>query len=399
MSSVYKEGMDFLDNMYVNEVVKAGNLTKKGHKVKSMKERWFVLQPGKLSYYTSKSMRELKGVIIINGSTFITDLPESKTHKCHFEVTCGEKHVTYELEAENRRVKNEWMQHIQSCIGEENSPLYSQLLKRSDARLANQRLAAETEMKRQEQDALIKQQTEELAAMKLAQEKAAAQAQVEAAMLDEERKRREELEVIKGEYEKLLEEERKAREAEETARKLQEQILAEEVQRREDLEKIKLMQEDLLVQEKQMREGLEVESKEQARALEEERDRLKKLDEQRQKAEEAFAEAHAKLEAAEAERRRAAEAVESAKSRTRNMNVAQGLAKPLPLNVQGFHVTHRGAGAFVDDDFKKEPVYAQKQEEPKDVVNRAADDGNERAVVVESNLVKPSEKSSFLKDE
>ncbi len=44
--------------------------------------------------------------------------------------------------------------------GQENSPLYNELLKRSDARLAKQRLAAEDEMKRQEQDALIKQQTE-----------------------------------------------------------------------------------------------------------------------------------------------------------------------------------------------------------------------------------------------
>ncbi len=66
--------------------------------------------------------------------------------------------------------------------------------------------------------------------------------------------------------------------------------------------------------------------------------------------------------------------------------------------MKGYNVTHRGAGAFVEEDFKKEPLYLTKQE-PQDIVNKTVDDGEERAVIVESNLVKPSEKSTFLKDE
>ncbi len=116
-SSLYKEGLDFLEDKYVKEIIKSGILTKKGHKVKSLKERWFVLQPGKLSYYTSKSMKELKGVIIINSSSKMDDIPESKAAKSLFEVTCGEKNITYEIGAETRRLKNEWMHHIQACIG------------------------------------------------------------------------------------------------------------------------------------------------------------------------------------------------------------------------------------------------------------------------------------------
>ena len=88
-------------------------------------------------------------------------------------------------------------------------------------------------------------------------------------MLEEERKRREELEILKAEYEKLLDDERKAREEEENVRKLQEKILDEEKQKREDLEAIKAMQEELLEQERKQREGLEEESKEQAKVLEE----------------------------------------------------------------------------------------------------------------------------------
>ena len=60
-------------------------------------------------------------------------------------------------------------------------------------------------------------------------------------------------------------------------------------------------------------------------------------------------------------------------------------------------VTHRGPGAFVDTDFEKqEPRDESIIPEP---VNKTVDDGSERAVIVESNLVKPSEKGSFLKDE
>ena len=59
-------------------------------------------------------------------------------------------------------------------------------------------------------------------------------------------------------------------------------------------------------------------------------------------------------------------------------------------------ITHRGAGAFIEEDFvKKEP----RDEDIPEPVNKAADDGSERAVIVESNLVKPSEKDKFLIDE
>ena len=63
---------------------------------------------------------------------------------------------------------------------------------------------------------------------------------------------------------------------------------------------------------------------------------------------------------------------------------------------EGF-ITHRGAGAFIDEDFvKKEPGTDDAAPAP---INKTAEDGNERAVVIESNLVKPSEKNTFLKDE
>eukprot|EP00795_Rhopilema_esculentum_P015571 gene15571-6838_t len=396
--SLYEEGLISIEDKYVKEITKAGMLIKKGHKVKSLKERWFVLQPGRLSYYTTKSMRELKGTIIINGKATVESLPDSKTGKCRFTVKCGEKNVSYEMEAESQRDKNEWINQIQASIECEKgkSLLYMELEKRMVERAKKQKQAAEEEQRRTDQETLIKEQMQELEKMKIAQKEAEAHAEKEAAMLEDERKRREELELLKEEYEKLLENERNAREEEEAVRKEQEQLLLEERVRREDLEKIKVMQEELLETERKHREGLEEESKEQAKVLEEERRKMKELDEARQKAEEAIAEAHAKLQAAEEERRKKAEAVEMAKDKTRRMKIPERLAQPLSKVCQGF-VTHRGAGAFIEEDFKKKDAEETKvKPEP---VNKTVDDGGERTAIIESNLVRPSEKSLFLKDE
>ena len=44
----------------VDGVLKKGYLTKKGHKVKNYKRRWFVLQRTILRYYTSREKLTLK---------------------------------------------------------------------------------------------------------------------------------------------------------------------------------------------------------------------------------------------------------------------------------------------------------------------------------------------------
>ena len=115
--SLYEEGLLAIDNKYLKEIVKAGILIKKGHKVKSMKERWFVLQPGKLSYYTTRTMKDLKGYIVLNEKSKIENIPDSKTWKCRFTVLCGEKNVCYEMEADTQSDKNEWINLIQTIIG------------------------------------------------------------------------------------------------------------------------------------------------------------------------------------------------------------------------------------------------------------------------------------------
>lgn len=110
----------------VYNVIKQGHLTKKGHKVRSMKERWLILKPGNLSYYTSRACTDKKGEILINKTTQVEI--ESDKGKCRFIITCGgDKKTTYEMEAKDQRTRQEWVTAIQIAIGKckPSAPCYT----------------------------------------------------------------------------------------------------------------------------------------------------------------------------------------------------------------------------------------------------------------------------------
>ena len=55
-------------------------------------------------------------------------------------------------------------------------------------------------------------------------------------------------------------------------------------------------------------------------------------------------------------------------------------------------ITHRGAGSFIEEDFSKTPLYLSDAPRP-EVVNQRQDgllEGEKRAEIVETSLVKPS---------
>ena len=114
---MYKEALEEVVDHIVNNVIKQGHLTKKGHKVRSMKERWFVLKPGGLSYYTTRKRAEKKGEVPLNKATQVEIVPDKGRYR--FAITCGgDKKVTYELEAKDQRERQEWVSAIQIAIGE-----------------------------------------------------------------------------------------------------------------------------------------------------------------------------------------------------------------------------------------------------------------------------------------
>nr|XP_047141753.1 switch-associated protein 70 isoform X2 [Hydra vulgaris] len=341
-SSIYKDGLESILKYYILEIIKSGFLVKKGHRIKSMKERWFVLTPDNLFYYDGKTKgAKKKGSICINKAVIIEPLFDMKSNRFRFLLNCGIKGVNYEIEALDLKSMNEWISAIQLCIdhSKDKTPLMRNLLERAQERKERRRKKAEEDQLRIKNEALIQRQIQELQILK---EAALAQSAVEAALLEEEKKRVEELELMKLEYEKLLEEERLAR-------------LSES----------------------------------------EERQRLKVLDAARQAAEDELKSAHLKLKEAEEERQLASLKVELAKEKTRKINLPVGLAKPLVVEQRGI-VSHRGLGAFVEHDFSKKPLYLSSEQSPA-AVNKINIDEGQRTEIVESNLLKPSESKEIFK--
>lgn len=98
---------------------------------------------------------------------------------------------------------------------------------------------------------------------------AEAQAIIEAENLQDEIRRREEVEKLHVELQQLLLAEKEAREAEATARALQEDLLLNEKKRLQEMEKMKAEKEALLQEELKKRESLEEKQKLQDKLLEE----------------------------------------------------------------------------------------------------------------------------------
>ena len=98
-------------------MIKQGYLTKKGHKIKSTKHRWFVLKPRQLLYYSSRAQQEKKGEILVTKGAKVEG---ATAGRCKFIVMCADTKRIYDMEASDQRTKQEWIAAIQSTIGEYN---------------------------------------------------------------------------------------------------------------------------------------------------------------------------------------------------------------------------------------------------------------------------------------
>ncbi|XP_074624495.1 switch-associated protein 70-like isoform X1 [Acropora palmata] len=355
--SVVDEALEEVVDHVVNEVIKQGYLVKKGHKMKSLKERWFVLKPTNLSYFVNNTCTERKGVITLNMSSAVESVPAKGRYK--FTVKCGETKIVYELEAKDQKSRLEWIASIQAAIDTSGgpSPQKKERLQRSLNRKEKRQQHKETEKKQQEQETLLLEQKEELARLQELCKKVEVQAAVDAALLQAEISKREELERLQAELKQLLETERRAKEEEEQARANQEKLLEEERKRTEEVERLREEQEKRLQDEMKMREDLEEQHKQKEKMLEEERRLLKQLEEERLAAERAMKAVQEKLAAAEQASKKAAE---QAKKKARELKTAVGLARTVGPAVPSW-VSHRGPGAFCESDFDAKPL-AEKTE-------------------------------------
>lgn len=374
-------GLTELYEKFLLEILAKGLIWKRGFNVKNWKERWLVLTIKDLKYYVNQSQRNLKGTIVFDKECEIEMPPDRAAHKPNrFVLHTAKK--PYEMSAPDLRTKHEWVSAIQTAIahvGKETNIHQEEVRKRCQARLEKKRLSAEEAQKRKEEaelsearqreldeerrkrledEKLLQARNLDLEEEKRKREEAEARAREEQLQREADQERLRELEAIKEELERLLAEERQAKKDEEIVRNLQARLLEEEFQKREELERLKQEQEEMLQREREQKAVLQSDREEQERRLREAKEKLEQLELDKAAAAEKMQEASEKLQKAEKDRQIMEHKVKLWKDPVGFKRLIEPKIDP--------HVTHRGKGAFCEDDFKKRPEHIEKDKDYKE---------------------------------
>ena len=115
----------------LGQVIKCGLLFKKGHLRRSWKERWCVLKPGVLRYYTDESLVEQKGAICINAASRVEGIDNKSGHHFRFLLVCGKTGKIFEIEAPTDIDRVEWIQAIKSVMQSDGKcPILMEIIQR-----------------------------------------------------------------------------------------------------------------------------------------------------------------------------------------------------------------------------------------------------------------------------
>ncbi|XP_010885715.1 differentially expressed in FDCP 6 homolog isoform X1 [Esox lucius] len=266
--------------MYHN-VLKSGYMWKKGHVRRNWTERWFVLRPSVMAYYSNEELKEKKGEIPLDQYCVVEAIPDKDGKRCLFCVKTPCK--TYEMSAADQKQKVEWTQAVQQAIrlqSEKKSSLHQELkLKRRIQRELSQRersmsLGARSPRGSQSDDLTAQANLEKERQEKTIEIIIQHQREVEAQRREKEEKEREKQREVQRELERqLLEAEKlresmqaemaeKEKEAEQQKRRIKELELIQhkleaalntEIQTRVEEEKVRLELERVLQAEEEKR--------------------------------------------------------------------------------------------------------------------------------------------------
>lgn len=318
------------------DVLKQGYMMKKGHKRKNWTERWFVLKPNTISYYVGEDLAEKKGDVLLDGNYSVEHLQDKEGKKCLFLIKSSQK--SFEISASDKKKKQEWIQAVQNCVTllrqGRPAPHREARQKRRELRLKQQAEQEELELRMRELQTANEAKQHELENMRKALEEAAANAaeeekrrlQTQTELQDRYRRdlereklvrqqieknlaeksteleqylqRVHELEDMYRQLEHALEDERRARQDEEIIRKLQTRLLEEEAKKRAELEQIHLQQKQAISVTVAEKEELEKERLAKESALQAAMKQLEQLELERQGALEQYETVKKKLETA-----------------------------------------------------------------------------------------------------
>ncbi|XP_056613380.1 switch-associated protein 70 isoform X2 [Triplophysa dalaica] len=364
-------GINEIYQELILDVIKQGYMTKKGHKRKNWTERWFELHLTYISYYVNEDLVEQKGCISLDRNSCVESLPEKDGKKNLYIIRCVEK--SFEINASDKKTRQEWIQAIQDCIVRIrqglSSPQREARQKRREQRnrmraeqetienrmrqlqLANETKQAELEAMNKEaasrdhvedqriqtQIELLRQYKRDLQQERLARKQMEEQVVEKSSVLEQYWQRTQELEEMYSQLKEALEDERRAKQDEEAQRKVQARLLTEEATKRLELEEIYKQQQQLLSQSQKEKEELEQERSEKERSLLAAREQLEILEKQRQGAQEDYKAVTKKLE-------RAANKTKKWKHR---VGEHEGLIRLIqPGNKSANNITNWGTAAF-----------------------------------------------------
>ncbi|KAA0723780.1 Switch-associated protein 70 [Triplophysa tibetana] len=268
-------------------------------------------------------------------------LPEKDGKKNLYIIRCVEK--SFEINASDKKTRQEWIQAIQDCIVRIRQGLSSpQREARQKRREQRKRMRAEQETieNRMRQLQLANETKQaELEAMNKARKQMEVQVVEKSSELEQYWQRTQELEEMYSQLKEALEDERQAKQDEEALRKVQTRLLREEANKRLELEDIYKQQQQVLSQSQKEKEVLEKERSEKERSLQAAREQLEILEKQRQGAQEDYKAVTKKLE-------RAANKTKKWKHR---VGEHEGLIRLIqPANKSQNNITNWGTAAFTE---------------------------------------------------
>ncbi|XP_069084273.1 differentially expressed in FDCP 6-like isoform X2 [Pleurodeles waltl] len=319
-------------------MIKKGYLWKKGLTRRNWNERWFVLKPPHLSYYTDEDLRDKKGEMILDVECVTVILPDKENRRCLFCVKTPER--TYEMSASDMRQRQDWMLAIQTAIklqAENKTSLHGDLkLKRRQQREQNRRKALEKEKELQR---LQEERENYIRAISQAQLTMQSEMAKKEEVAEQQRQKILELEATTHHSEMALQAEIQARLEEEKMRVAQARLLEEEEQKLKNLQRLKKEQDRLIQKTQEEKNELQQEILTKSQALEQARCELTVLQKSREKNSENLEEAQKKLH--------------HASQQVTNWNVQlTRLMQPIPLGASAsqanqYIVSHRKEGIFI----------------------------------------------------
>ncbi|KAM9807836.1 switch-associated protein 70b [Neosynchiropus ocellatus] len=366
----------------IMDVLKQGYMMKKGHKRKNWTERWFVLKPNLIYYYVSEDLTEKKGDIVLDGNYTVESLADKEGKKCLFMIKSPQK--SFEISASDKKKKHEWMQAIQTCVTVlrqgRQAPHREARRKRREMRLKQQADQEELALRMKELQMANEAKQQELENMRKALEEAATNAAEEerrrlqtqtelqdryqmdlekekmvrqqmeeqiakkSTELEQYLQRVHELENMYKQLEDALEDERRARQDEEMVRKLQARLLEEEAAKRAELELIHLQQQQAISETEAEKQELQRERQAKEHALQIAMNQLTELEQERQGALQQYQTVMKKLEAA----------ANNTKSWKHKVAEHEGLLRLIQPGSKGQQLfTNWGPSAFTDNELSQ----------------------------------------------